>query len=211
MLETQPANPSQLVNQVGQLFLSSLEEVIGPNGVKSVLRSSNRVHLLSGPDSSPSRQGFQAADLAAIHQSMEEVFGHNGGRGLALRTGQAFFKYGMRELGPILGMTNSRFRLLPMRAKLRLGTQAIGSIFSMAGSRILRMDETATAYRWHMTDCPACQGRRTSEPACHFTVGLLQEAFSWLSCGRSHVVDEVHCIAMGDRACVIDVQRHPLA
>jgi predicted hydrocarbon binding protein len=42
-------------------------------------------------------------------------------------------------------------------------------------------------------------------------VGLLQESLYWLSGGKIFNVEETHCIARGDKACTIVIDRTPIS
>jgi predicted hydrocarbon binding protein len=41
-------------------------------------------------------------------------------------------------------------------------------------------------------------------------VGLLQEALYWVSSGKFYNIEELDCIAKGDKACVIAIDKQPL-
>jgi predicted hydrocarbon binding protein len=41
-------------------------------------------------------------------------------------------------------------------------------------------------------------------------VGILQEALYWVSGGKFFNVEETHCIAAGDNACLIEIDKQPI-
>ena len=53
------------------------------------------------------------------------MYGPRGGRGLALRAGRACFKYGLKEFGPVLGIADLTFRLLPFKYETQSGGRSI--------------------------------------------------------------------------------------
>jgi predicted hydrocarbon binding protein len=55
-----------------------------------------------------------------------------------------------------------------------------------------------------------CWGRRAEAPCCHLAVGLLQEALFWVSGGKYFEVEEKKCVACGDSACTIVLDRTPM-
>jgi len=75
---------------------------------------------------------------------------------------------------------------------------------------LVRLEMQPGALLWHNERCPICWQRTTSGPCCHLTVGILQEMLYWLSGGKSFVVEEIACIAVGDTACTIRIDSKPL-
>jgi predicted hydrocarbon binding protein len=72
------------------------------------------------------------------------------------------------------------------------------------------LKETEHKILWQIEQCPWCWGRHEIEPVCQFTVGMLQETLYWVSGGKSYNVVEETCIAQGDPACLIVIDRIPL-
>jgi len=130
---------------------------------------------------------------------------------LALRTGRASFKYGLKEYGSMLGLTEVAFRLLPLTTKLRVGARSFAELFNKHTDQRVRVEETDNTIFWHIERCPLCWERKEDEPICHLAVGLLQEALYWLSGGKVFNVEETACIARGDSNCTILVYKTPLS
>ncbi|MCK5428822.1 MAG: 4-vinyl reductase, partial [Anaerolineales bacterium] len=93
-------------NNMGRIILLSMEEILGHNGLKAVLNQSNLSHLINNYPPNNLDLQFKFENLSKIQVALVELHGPNGGRGLALRTGRACFKYGLQEYGPILGLTD---------------------------------------------------------------------------------------------------------
>ena len=125
------------------------------------------------------------------------------GRGLALRVGRACLKYGLREFGPELGLTDLAFRLLPLQTKLKTGSEAFAALFNKYTDQQVRLERDEKYIFWHIERCPLCWERRTESACCHLAVGLLQEALFWVSGGKYFEVEEKKCIACGDSTCTI--------
>ncbi|HEY71253.1 MAG TPA: 4-vinyl reductase [Anaerolineae bacterium] len=197
-------------NTMGRILLLSLEEVLGRNSTNAVLNVSGLHHLMSAlpPDNFDLDIPFE--NLAAINQSLEDMYGPRGGRGVALRAGRATLKYGLRDFGPILRTSDQSFRLLPLHMKLLVGTEFFARAFNDLTDQIVRLEKTPDAFLWHTERCPFCWGRSTRDPCCHFVVGILQEALYWLSGGKTFPVEEIACIGMGNEICTIRIDRQPL-
>jgi predicted hydrocarbon binding protein len=197
-------------NKLGRIVLMAIEEIVGHNGLNALLNLANLHHLINNLPPNNYDLGFPYEDISALHRALEEMYGPRGGRGLALRAGRACFKYGMREFGPSLGISDLTFRLLPLHMKLKVGAEVFARTFTRLTHQVIRLEEEPDAYLWIIERCPICWGRTSEVPCCHLAVGILQESLFWVSGGKNFLVDEIACIATGDPTCTIRVDRQPL-
>lgn len=195
--------------KMGRIIFLGMEEVIGKSGVEAILRLALLDELAKDYPSVSTRQDFSFETISLLQQTLEEKFGPRGGRGLALRAGRACFKYGLKEYGSMLGITEMAFRLLPLSTKLHTGAKTFADLFNKHTGQIVRVEETGEKILWHIERCPLCWERHEEEPVCHLAVGLLQEALYWLSGGKVFNVEETACIAKGDPACTITIDKTP--
>lgn len=197
--------------KMGRIILLGMEEVISKGGVESILHLAELDDLIQNyPPSKPERS-FSFEKVSLLLGTLEQAYGPRGGRGLALRTGRASFKYGLKEYGSMLGLTEVAFRLLPLSTKLRVGARSFAELFNKHTDQRVRVEETDSTIFWHIERCPLCWERKADEPICHLAVGLLQEALYWLSGGKVFNVEETACIARGDSNCTILVYKTPLS
>ncbi len=197
-------------NKMGRIILLAMEEVMGRNGVNAILNLARLKSLVNSyPPNNFDRQ-FSFEEVGSIQQALEDMYGPRGARGLALRAGRACFKYGIKEFGPVLGIADLAFRLLPLGMKLKVGFEVFAETFNKFSDQIVRLGEDEDNYIWIIDRCPVCWERRTHEPCCHLAVGILQEGLYWVSSGKSFQVEEVECIAKGDVTCTILINKRPL-
>jgi hypothetical protein len=117
-------------NKMGRIILLAMEEVMGRNGVNAVLNLAKLRHLVNNyPPNNFDRQ-FPFEELGAIQQALDEMYGPRGGRGLSLRAGHMCFKFGLKEFGPVLGIADLAFRLLPLGMKLKVGFEVLAETFN---------------------------------------------------------------------------------
>ncbi len=197
--------------KMGRVMLLGLEEVIGKSGLASILTLGGLTEL--SPNLSPQKtdKSFSFETICQIQKSLEQQYGPRGGRGLALRAGRACFKYGLKEYGSLMGITELAFRLLPLQTKLHVGAKSFANLFNKHTDQKVRIEESEDKIYWHIEQCPLCWERTTNEPICHLAVGLLQEAMYWLSGGKVFTIEETACIARGDSACTIEISKTPLS
>jgi predicted hydrocarbon binding protein len=196
-------------NKMGRIILLAMEEILGRNGINAVLNQTRLRHFINNYPPNNLDLQFRFENLSKIQIGLEELYGSRGGQGLALRSGRACFKYGMREFGPILGITDQAFRLLPLNTKISTGARVFADAFNKFSDQVVRIEEDKHQILWHIERCPICWNRQADHPVCHLAVGILQESLYWISGGRFFCVEEIACIAQGSPACTIAIQKQP--
>jgi predicted hydrocarbon binding protein len=197
-------------NKMGRIILLALEEILGRTGIHAVLNQMKMSYLINNYPPSNLDREFSFETLSNIQQGLESIYGPRAGQGLALRSGQACFKYGLREFGPMLGITDMAFRLLPLPTKISNGARIFADTFNKFTDQQVRIEENETQIHWHIERCPICWERTTNRPGCGLAVGLLQEALYWTSGGKYFVLKETACIAQGDETCTILIEKEPV-
>ncbi len=211
MTEGRPETPAYfLPNKMGRIVLLALEEVVGHTGVNAVLNLSELHDHVNNYPPNNLDLGFRFDDLGAMNKGLDSLYGPRGGRGLALRTGRACFAHALRDFGPMLGLTDLSFRLLPLAMKVKAGMDGFAELFNRYTDQVVRLDERPEEYWVHIDRCALCWGRHTDGPSCHIAVGFIQEAFGWLSGGKNYLVEETACAASGGGTCSIRIQRQPV-
>ena len=197
--------------KMGRIIVLGMEEVMGRNGVEAVLRLASLDSFIQNYPPARAERSFPFETVSLIQGTLEQAYGPRGGRGLALRIGRACFKYGLREYGSMLGITEAAFRMLPLSTKLHTGAKAFAELFNKQTDQRVRIEEKETQILWHIEQCPLCWQRKAEEPVCHLAVGLLQESLYWLSGGKVFNVEETDCIARGAPACTIVIDKTPIS
>ncbi|MBN1667278.1 MAG: 4-vinyl reductase [Anaerolineales bacterium] len=197
-------------NNMGRMILLAMEEILGKTGIHAVLNQQGLSHRINHLPPNNLDRDFNFADLSQMMAGLEALYGPRGGQGLALRAGQACFKYGLREFGPLLGITDLAFRMLPLPAKLSKGAEIFAETFNSFSDQRVRLEESHQYCFWHIERCPVCWQRQTEQPACSLAVGILQEALYWISGGKYFQLEEVSCIARGDPSCTIQIDKQAL-
>ncbi len=197
--------------KMGRVILRGMEEVVGVNGLATVLSLASLEPVLKNYPAATAEHTFSFETVSQLQAALELTYGPRGGRGVALRVGRACFKYGLKEYGSMLGLTEMAFRLLPLSTKLHSGAKTFADLFNKHTDQKVRVEEKGNQILWHIERCPLCWDRHADEPVCHLAVGLLQESLYWLSGGKVFNVEEVACIARGDSVCTIAIDPAPIS
>ncbi len=197
-------------NKMGRIALLALEEVMGRNGINAILNLANLRHLHGNYPPNNFDLGFSFNELSRLLGALDEMYGPRGGRGLALRAGRACFRFGIKDFGPMLGIADLAFRVMPLTMKLKIGLEVFAEVFNRFSDHQVRLAEDEEQFLWIIERCGVCWGRTSSGPCCHLAVGILQESLYWVSGGRNFEVTEVSCIAAGGKTCTIEIGKKPL-
>jgi predicted hydrocarbon binding protein len=197
--------------KMGRVILLGMEEVMGRNGVSGVLRLNSLESLAENYPAASNDRTFSFETISAIQTAFELAYGPRGGRGVALRVGRASFKYGLKEYGSMLGLTEMAFRLLSLSTKLHAGAKTFADLFNKHTDQKVSIEERDGRIYWNIERCPLCWGRKAEEPVCHLAVGLVQEALYWVSGGKVFNVEETACIAAGGSVCTLVIDQTPIS
>ncbi len=198
-------------NKIGRIYLMALEEVMGTNGIKAVLNLAKVPELIDNYPPNTLAREFDFADFGAIGQSIEEMYGPRGGRGLALRAGRAAFAQGLSEFGSVIGASELAFKVIPMQTKVKVGLKAMAETFTKFSDQPSDVTDGDDYFIYTIYRCPVCWGRKSDDRhICYGAVGILQEGLRWVSGGKDFKVEEVECVAAGAENCVFHIFKEPL-
>jgi predicted hydrocarbon binding protein len=197
-------------NKIARIYLEVLEDIMGKNGLNSVLHKADLDRLIDNYPPDNLKKEFDFAEFAALNQALDDTYGPRGGRVFALRGGKASVKAGLDAFGAAVGVGGLALKVLPLQAKLRVGLPAEAKIFSTFSDQTSRVEDRGDRFVYVIERCPVCWGRHADRPICHGAVGLLQGGLHWVSGGKDFKVVETHCHAMGHENCQFDVYKEPL-
>jgi predicted hydrocarbon binding protein len=196
-------------NQMARIIFLASEEILGQNGMKVISHLAGLSEFLDHYPPNNQKLEFSFEQVSRLQSALEESYGYHGWRGVALRIGRACFQHVLREYGPTFGLTDIAFRLLPLRAKLKIGTGAFAEIFNRYTDQRVHLEDAGSLLLWQIERCPLCWERHSDRPACQMAVGLIQESLHWASGGKFFDVQESNCIAKGDPNCTIVIDKTP--
>jgi predicted hydrocarbon binding protein len=180
---------------------------MGSNGVAAVLRLAGLGNLIGHYPPDTLDRGFSFEDFAAVNESMVEMYGPHGARGLCLRAGRATLRSAVTEGGLMADLPDPAFSLLPAGAKVKVGLNTLAEVLSKLSDQEARLEERGDDLVFIIEKCPECWGRTSESTICHGSAGMLIEALHWLTGSEEYDATEVECAARGDDACAFSVAR----
>lgn len=197
-------------NKIGRLTFLSLEEVMGENGVKALLRLADLTEYIeNGYPPNDLKKEFPFEAIAATSVALGTMYGPRGARGLELRAGRVAFTLGLKEFGPLLGMADLALKLMPITMKLKIVLNATAQTFDRFSDQSSHVEEEKTRFVYHITRDPSSL---RPDPGLNFFIarGILEEATAWVSGGRRFAVEQISCIALGDKTTSFTIDKEPL-
>ncbi|OGO65169.1 MAG: 4-vinyl reductase [Chloroflexi bacterium RBG_19FT_COMBO_55_16] len=210
-MESVPKSGYFYANKFALIMIKAFEDVMGKNGLNAILNLAHLPHLIDNYPPGNLAKEFDFADVSAINQALEEMYGPRGGRGLALRAGRATFNDALRNFGALAGASDLAFKVLPLKIKLRIGLPAMARIFTQVSDQRSTVEERDNEFIYTIHICPVCWGRKDlDKPVCFIAVGLLHAGLKWVSGGHEFRIAESKCFAMGDDVCEFVIDKTPI-
>lgn len=189
-------------SQSGNTLLQGLEEILGEEQVQSLLEG----HFPAVGRVARKGTCLETSEFGGLLQaSLEKKYGTMAGRGLAVRSGRASFKYVLRKFNSQLGFTDLEFRLLPVITRMKSAGQSLAMLASELVGQKVCCESSDEYLTWRFE--PTAGHEKT---ACHLMMGLLQEAISWINGGKFYQVEEICCLGKGDTSCAIRIRKKPI-
>jgi predicted hydrocarbon binding protein len=196
-------------NFLMKVWLETIENVVGENGLKSIL---HYAHLEKYIDNFPPDNGkleTPTKDAQALFQSLSDLFGQKGKRGLLLRAGREFARLGVDGRSGIARALEFASRLVPEITKMRLVLERIVTqyekMYTFDGNGPhATLEEEVSCFLLTFKDYFESYGIESDVQVCNINVGMLQYVIEWIT-GHSHRVEEVRCRALGDPADVFKI------
>lgn len=194
-----------IVNALVRQALISSEEVMGENGLNTVLRTSGLERFVGNFPPDNLEPAIKTSDYARLNEAIEEFYGR-GGRGMLRRIGKASFQYAVREQAALLGIAGAALKLLPTKQRIKFILNALVNALKKSNPQVEAwVEETGDTLAYCDASCAICHGRQSADPICHLYIGSIGEAVQWAT-GREFKIIETHCTAKGDPHCRFEVR-----
>lgn len=205
------SEPSKAVStlELSQVILEGFQEIIGQAGVSATFHMVGLNYLVTPVDRHlVVTAGLSAMQFGQLRGAMEKLYGPRGSRGVCLRSGRASFRYLLNNFGNAMGIGDLDYRLLPTPRRIFTGLEAVAAIFREHFQQSVEVKNEAHHWTCIIHNCLECNHREYSaEPICYYTLGLLQEYFSWASAGKYYNVQEVTCVACDAPVCTFHISK----
>jgi hypothetical protein len=194
-----------IVNALVRQALVSAQEVMGENGLNTVLRTSGLERFIGNFPPDDLKPAIKTSDYARLNEAIEEFYGR-GGRGMLRRIGKASFQYAVREQAALLGLAGVALKLLPARQRIKFILNAMVNALKKSNPQVEAwVEEGRESISYCDASCAICHGRQSADAVCYLYIGSIGEAVRWATGGEYRIV-ETMCTAKGDPHCRFEVR-----
>lgn len=195
---------SMIINSLVRQALTSAQEVMGDNGLNTVLRTCGLDRFIGNFPPNNLEPAIQASQYARFNEAIEAFYGR-GGKGILRRIGKASFQYGVREQSALLGVAGVALKLLPEKQRIKFILNGMADALKKSNPEVNAwLDEGGERLAYIESTCAICHSRHSQTPICYLYVGSIAEAVLWAT-GREFEITETHCLAKGDDYCRFEV------
>jgi hypothetical protein len=194
-----------IVNTLVRQALVSAQEVMGENGLNTVLRTSGLERFIGNFPPDDLNPAIKTSDYARLNEAIEEFYGR-GGRGMLRRIGKASFQYAVREQAALLGLAGAALKLLPTRQRIKFILNALVNALKKSNPQVQAwVEEAGDTFAYCDASCAICHGRHSTNAICYLYIGSIGEAVQWAT-GQEFKIVETLCTAKGDSHCRFEVR-----
>jgi hypothetical protein len=195
---------TMIVNALVRQALTSVQEVMGENGLNAVLRASGLERFVGNFPPNDLEPSIRAVEYAKLNEAIEEFYGR-GGRGMLRRVGKASFQYAVREQAALLGIAGIALKLMPEKQKIKFILNSMAGALKKSNPDVQAwVDDSGEWIAYHESTCAICEGRHSDHAVCHLYAGSIAEAVQWAT-GKEYEITETHCRAKGDPHCCFEI------
>lgn len=211
-----PVATIPIVNAYMRWILEAAEEVLGA-GVLAEILAESKLQKLEGhypPDNMQLSESLTLKDYANLSSVLINRYGVEG-KDRVTRIGRIAAQPALNQQGKLLNFAaRNALRLLPMSKQVKTVLDSIKSdvekVYAAEGhSTHLSLEDRGEKWAYIDEDCACCSGKTANHPICWLWSGTLEESLNWLT-RKEFKVEQVSCRAMGDGACVWEVDKKPV-
>jgi len=189
-------------------MLSTLRDILGDNGLVSLLRYANTEELIGILPPKDLDDGVDFADMTSVFQAVEEIYGVRGGHALLTRCGRKTFTAYSENHPTLKNFLTLELNLVPQEKRVKHGIDFTLEMLTRTGTQQLTCIDSGEDLVYQIENNSACFGRpKTDHVVCHMTVGEIQGILHWASSGEERQVVESLCAARGDPYCEFHVSK----
>ncbi len=186
-------------NQLLYLTFMTTEEVIGKDGLKTLLRYAKLDELIDSPPPPDFEMVHPIGQFIQFVTGTIDIFGEKGARPLLFRGGKRAFEISLDLFPQMHLIDKTRTVEKKFEEFVTLYNTAVEASKYIYGD-VFTFKEVPEGAALEIGPCFWCLGLKTEKPICHAQVGFQHSFLQWVVGGEVKV-EETHCIAAGDPVC----------
>lgn len=197
-------------NHPTRAFLLELEDVLGKNGLNTLLRIAGLQEWIDTYPAENFEREVDLSEFSSLNAALDEIYGSKGSHALARRASKTAFDLTWKLHGALGNQQAADFDSLPAQARNKEGLTILAEALSAASDLECEVQEEDNIILFRVQNCPVCWGRESSSPTCQGFVGLLEGCLQWLGSDKNFEIIEKECSAAGGDACTFSITEEPI-
>ncbi|MBN2224210.1 MAG: hypothetical protein JW765_06005 [Deltaproteobacteria bacterium] len=198
--DTAVALKEKIPNRMLYLALITAEEIMGLNGVRSILNYANLPTFIDNYPPNDLAEEHSTSNYTAILARTIDLIGERGARAIMFRGGMKAFRnmhenfpslFNIQDVNPATSNTEDRFEEFA-----RIYGIMVDASVPIWGD-IFKYYPCEEGVALEISPCNHCRGLKTTGPICAAQTGFQFGTAQWII-GRPIEITETHCIAAGD-------------
>ena len=194
----------KLPNQFFNLAFVTVEEILGKNGLNSILNYAKIPHYVGNYPPNTIDLEHPSSDFTRFVSGMVEVIGEKGARSIMLLSGIRSFEIMLKDMPGLFALDGVEVKDCPVERRfdeyVRIQNAISDAAAYIFGEGLYKRYDVEDGRAFEISPCYWCMGLKTEGPICHGQVGFDLGIARWIF-GKDIRIEETHCIAKGDPMC----------
>jgi predicted hydrocarbon binding protein len=195
-------------NKAFRVILLGMEEIIGKNGLKSMLNYSELSRYIDHfPPNDSQKQDIHISEITRLDEMIEKIYGKAGARAILFQVGRMQAKWGLEENAAIADAAKAAMSQMSEKDRAKIILSYTSDTISKQLDTEIWVEETEDGFLYKDKAATHCFGRKSKEPVCAVSDGFLTGMVTWAVGEKGWQSKEIACIAMGEEACIYSIKR----
>jgi predicted hydrocarbon binding protein len=212
-LDRDPVTEVPQIEAYMRYALIAAEEMVGRQALEMMLQQNGMERFVDNypPEKIRLSPDFTHKDYTNLCIALIEFYGQ-AGKSESIRFGRISTKPALAKQGILFNVASrTAIRFLPLSLQIKTVLESIKNDLDKIYKEVeydvsVSVEDRGNKWAYIDKSCALCAGKESDAPICWGWVGTLAESLNWLT-GKEFEIDQVECRAMGDRACVWEINK----
>ena len=195
-------------NKAFRVILLGVGEIVGKNGLKSVLNYAGLTKYIDHlPPNDSEKNGPCISEVTRLDVAIEEIFGEQGARAILFQVGRMQAKWGIDENPDIAAAAKSAMATMSEHDRAKTILTYTADTVSKQLDTETWVEEAETEFLYKDKAATHCFNRKSDAPVCHPVDGFLTGLVAWAVGNNGWKVQETTCMATGGTYCTYRISK----
>lgn len=194
-----------LPNNLVAAILHSLDELMGTNGLNSVLNAAGLQEWIKQPPAPNEERDVDFSQFSALFRTLEDLYGQKGSQSLMRRVNTAVFDQVWSGHRAFEDIESPETQELEADSQIERGLTALANALCETSDILAKVDVGDSGRHFSIERCPYCWNADGDLPQCYAFQGLLERAVLHFAPDSKVEIEEIACIGAGDSNCMFTI------